>query len=204
MNVTIIRKAHEAEVQSIAGVGGYLVQDAVTVIRTHTGAEIVVTGTRSELNGVNVTDDAPSQNHDEIVAFWTAQAEGWAASAARLDRDDVVTYAGGIVNATGFTSETFAAGVEKAVRLGTLHMTPTSRGSILVMSARSDARYVVTRSSCSCAGHVHTGHCYHRAAALYVSDIWGVDLCHEAVLGFDPQGWPVTAAERSAQLQEVA
>lgn len=200
--VTITRKAHEAEVPSIAGIGGYLVQDAVTVITTHTGAEIVVTGSRSTMAGVDVSSDAPAGDHEAIVAFWKTQAEGWAAAAALPT--DAVVYAGGIVEAPGFTSETFAAGIEKAVRLGTLHMTPTGRGSLLVMSARSDARYLVTRSSCSCQGHAFAGHCYHRAAAIYVSDIWGVDLCHEAVLGFDPQGWPVTAAERNAQLQEVA
>lgn len=200
--ITITRKAHEAEVASIAGIGGYLVQDAVTVITTHTGAEITVVGSRSTMAGVDVSSDAPAGDHEAIVAFWRSQAEGWAASAVRPT--EAVVYAGGTVEAPGFTSVTFAAGIEKAVRLGTLHMTPTRRGAVLVMSASSDARYLVTRSSCSCAGHMGHGHCYHRAAAIYVSDIWGVDLCHEAILGFDPQGWPVTAAERSAQLQEAA
>lgn len=202
--VTITRKAHEAEVPSIAGIGGYLLQDAVTVIRTHTGAEITVTGSRSMMSGVDVSSDAPAGDHDTIVAYWQAEAERWAASAAHLERADVVTYTGGVVEASGFTSETFASGVEKAVRIGTMHMIPSGHGSVLVLSARTGARYVVTRTHCSCPGHHSHGHCYHRAAVLYCADVWGVDVNREHLLGFDPHGWPVTETQRVAQLSEVA
>lgn len=204
MTVTVTRKVHEAEVPSIAGIGGYLLQDAVTVITTHTGAEITVCGSRSTMAGVDISSDAPAGDHDTIVAFWQAQAEGWAASAAHLEPLDVVMFAGGVIEAPGFTSETFASGVEKAVRLGTMHMVPSGHGSVLVLSARTGARYVVTRTSCSCPGHHSHGHCYHRAAVLYCSDVWGVDVHREYLLGFDPEGWPVSKTARLAQLQEVA
>jgi hypothetical protein len=102
MNVTIIRKAQEAEVPSIAGIGGYLLQDAVTVVTTHTGAEITVVGSRSTMAGADVSSEAPAGDHEAIVASWTEQAEGWAASAARLSTADLIEVEGEAVNAPGF------------------------------------------------------------------------------------------------------
>lgn len=131
------------------------------------------------------------------------QCERCGGSGVDPEPTSFVTYAGGMIDAPGFTSETFASGVEKAIGLGTLHMTP-ARGSVLVESARSDAQYAVTRTSCSCPGHRSHGHCYHRAAVLYCADVWGIDVHRERILGFDAEGWPVTAAERRHALQEVA
>lgn len=116
-----------------------------------------------------------------------------------------VEIAGGLVEAPGFTAETFSAGIAKARKVGTMNIAPASTpGAVLVTSARTGARYMVTRAECSCPGHAGQGHCYHRAAAILIADLFGVDLCHTEVLGFDPAGYPVTAADRAHQLQEVA
>lgn len=115
-----------------------------------------------------------------------------------------VTYNGGTVTAPGFTDDTFAQGVAKAIDRGYLRMQPVGAGAVLIESASSDARYTVTREHCECIGHLYAGHCYHRAAAIACNDLWGIDLRYEEVLGFDQDGRPVTRAERKSRIAEAA
>lgn len=112
-----------------------------------------------------------------------------------------------LIEAPGFTPETFAAGVAKAQATGYMHMWPARKGSgaILVETANTNgAAYHVTRAACDCYGSRTHGHCYHRAAAIYASDFYGIDLCRDELLGFDANGEPITADQRLAQLSEVA
>lgn len=115
-----------------------------------------------------------------------------------------VLFNGAAIDAPGFTSETFAAGVAKAIAVSTLPINPAKVGGVLVQSTRTGEHYHVTRERCSCPGGMSHGHCYHRAAVLYINDVVGVDVSRERILGFDQTGQPVTAAERRRQLQEVA
>lgn len=118
---------------------------------------------------------------------------------------NIIDVLGLLVEAPAFTPETFAAGVAKAQAAGYFHIVPArTPGTVLIDTANTNgAAYAVTRHACSCmAGQTH-GHCYHRAGAIYISEFYGIDLCRTEILGFD-DGEPVTAAERAAQLQEVA
>lgn len=111
-----------------------------------------------------------------------------------------VTYRGGTVDAPGFTTETFERGVAKAVERGYLRMTSIGGGRVVVESATSAARYTVSRTHCECLGHLYTGHCYHRAAAIYANDVCGIDITQQEVLGFSETGQPVTRRARAAEL----
>lgn len=69
-------------------------QEPVTVVTTHTGARVRIDGTRSELitshGSYDVSDEVPELSrgdHEALVAYWTAKAEGWAADAARITRE---------------------------------------------------------------------------------------------------------------------
>lgn len=114
------------------------------------------------------------------------------------------TYFGCPVVAPGFDADNFQASLNRARKRGTLPIIPTGRGAVLVESTRTGARYLVTRDRCSCQGHATAGHCLHRAAVVACADLYGVDVAHTHVLGFDPAGHPVTAADRVAALEGVA
>jgi hypothetical protein len=204
--VTVTRKHSGACVPSIGGIGGFVLEDDVTIVTTHTGAVIRVMGTRSDINGVDATGDAPKGDHDAIVAFWQGEAERWAANAAHLDaRADMIEVEGQLVTAPGFDEVTFAAGLAKARKVATMHIRPSmTKGHVLVTSARTGASYLVSRTSCSCMGHMGHGHCYHRAAAIACADLYGIEVCQTYVLGFDEAGHAVTYDQRAAQLQEAA
>lgn len=111
-----------------------------------------------------------------------------------------------LIEAPGFTPETFEAGVRKAQAAGYLHTWPARvPGAVLVETAHTNvAAYLVSRDACDCYGSRAHGHCYHRAAAIYASDFYGIDLCRDELLGFDANGEPVTAAQRAAELGKVA
>lgn len=108
------------------------------------------------------------------------------------------------VDAPGFTSETFATSLDRARSRGTLPMMPARLGGVLVESARSGARYHVTRDRCSCPAGASHGYCYHRAAVIACADLYGIDVCRVRVLGFNPFGKPVVTGVQAGQLQEVA
>jgi|SRR5690606_19656801 len=200
--VTVTRKAYATAVPSIGGIGGYVLQDDVTAIRTHTGCEVLVIGTRSYMRGVDVTGDAPRGSHERIVAYWQGEAERWAASAARLSQPDALLIEGGLVYAPGFTAEAFTAGLTKARKADYLQMVPLRNGSIRVDTGKPGSVYQVTRTSCTCRGHMGHGHCYHRAAVIAVADLYEIDVRLETVVGFDTDGYPVTTF--APELQEVA
>jgi hypothetical protein len=63
---------------------------------------------------------------------------------------DIIDAMGLLVEAPGFTPDTFKAGVTKAQSKGYLHITPHRNGAVIVQSASSEARYVVTRQLCTC------------------------------------------------------
>jgi hypothetical protein len=204
--VTVTRKHIGSCVPSMAGIGGFILQDDVTIITTARGSEIVVTGTTSTMSGVDVTDEAPKGDHEAIVAFWQGEAERWAADAAHLAAQaDMIEVEGQLVTAPGFDEITFAAGLAKARKIATLHIRPSmTKGHVQVTSARTGASYLVSRTSCTCMGHMGHGHCYHRAAAIACADLYGIEVCQDYVLGFDEAGHAVTYDQRAAQLQEVA
>lgn len=97
------------------------------------------------------------------------------------------------IDAPGFTTETFLAGVIKAQERGELAMRPVGGGTIEVDSGKPGSVYRVTRHSCTCRGSEFHGHCYHRAAVIFVNDVCGIDVCHTALLGFGADGEPVVA-----------
>jgi hypothetical protein len=204
--VTVTRKHSGGCVPSLAGVGGFILQDDVTIITTARGSEIVVTGTTSTMSGIDVTYEAPKGDHEAIVAFWQGEAERWSADAAHLAAQaDMIEVEGQLVTAPGFDEVTFAAGLAKAREIATLHIRPSmKRGHVLVTSARTGASYLVSRTSCTCMGHMGHGHCYHRAAAIACADLYGIDVYQDYVLGFDEAGHAVTYDQRAAQLQEMA
>jgi hypothetical protein len=106
-----------------------------------------------------------------------------------------------LVNAPGFTADTFTRSLHKArtVKAGSFRSTPIGNGRVLV-NAGSHAEYVVTRTSCQCDGHrLGGGYCYHRAGVLWCDAI-GIDVCRETVLGFGADGSVVTQADRDREL----
>lgn len=116
----------------------------------------------------------------------------------------LVIYCGAVLEAPGFTSETFTAALNRARQDATMPMIPARAGVVLVESKRTGERYAVTRQGCSCPAGLSHGYCKHRAAVIAAADLYGIPVCSTHVLGFDPAGHPVTAAERAAQLEEVA
>lgn len=109
---------------------------------------------------------------------------------------DVFEVEGQVVNAPGFTPETFGAFVDRA-KSAQLRTTP-ARGCVKVQSGSSPAQYAVTRSSCSCQGHGSHGRCYHRALCIYLYDVQGVDLMQVPTIGFSKRGVSLTIGRKSA------
>jgi len=97
------------------------------------------------------------------------------------------------VTAPGFTTETFLAGVAKAEDRDDLSIRPAGRGMVRVDSGTSGASYHVTRYTCECLGHQHHGHCYHRAACIYLADVSGVNLCKVAIQRFGASVDPIVS-----------
>src|SRR5690606_17488912 len=98
----------------------------------------------------------------------------------------IIDARGLLIEAPGFTPETFTASLERAQTRGYFHITPGRNGAVMVDSGTSDARYVVTRQSCTCKAGMSHGYCCHRAAAIFVSDFYGFDGLE--ILGFDLEG----------------
>lgn len=203
--ITMQQMAHAATVPSMGGVGGFVQQDDVTVITTHTGARITIEGTAVHIGGVDITGEtaAEARTHDEIAAFWHGQAQGWAADAAHLEHEPaeviimgVLEIEGKVVDAPGFTLEQFTAAVERAKR-EQLRTTPGT-GCVMVQSGSDDARYAVTRDRCDCmAGQTHR-YCKHRALAIYLQDVQGVDIMRIPTIGFNERGVSVTIGRKPA------
>jgi hypothetical protein len=72
------------------------------------------------------------------------------------------------------------------------------------MSGSSPIEYRVTRTSCSCDGHAFTGHCWHRAYAIWLHDVAGVDLMHVPVIGISKRGVPLTTGRKPAAMKGAA
>lgn len=105
---------------------------------------------------------------------------------------------GHTVTAPGFSREQFTAFVERA-KAAQLRTTPaTTPGTVLVQSGSSPASYAVTRERCSCRGHQSAGRCYHRALAIYLADVEGVNVCRVATIGFSKRGVPLTIGRKPA------
>jgi hypothetical protein len=115
-----------------------------------------------------------------------------------------VVYCGAVLEAPGFTSESFTAALHRARSRGTMPMIGAGSGVVLVESARTGERYHATRETCSCPGSQSHGTCMHRAAAIAAHDLYGVDVCNGHVLGFDACGHIITAADRVAALEGAA
>lgn len=165
-------------------------QEPVSVVTTHTGARIRIEGTRSEMltshGSSNVSEDVPAviaDDHEAIVRFWEATVKGWTASAAHRSADDVFVIDGMVVEAPGFTSGAqFTAFVARAKTAG-LNTWSARPGVVLVSSSRDNGRFRVTRTSCTCQGHASHGRCKHRALALWLVNVEGVNLCRVATMG---------------------
>jgi len=114
----------------------------------------------------------------------------------------VLEIEGKMVDAPGFTRERFLEAVARAKR-EQLRTTPGS-GCVLVQSGSDDARYTVTRDRCDCkAGQTHH-YCKHRALAIYLQDVQGVDIMHVPTIGFNERGISVTRGRKPAAKVEVA
>lgn len=212
MQKVTVHQSNAGIAASMGGVGGYVQQSGQTNIYvagrlTVTIEEVTSSVIVSEYHHTDgyverVTDVVPADarhDYEQTVAWWveflTKREAATAASPA-------VTYNGAIVDAPGFTAEKFARGVAKARNLGYLQMVPMRNGVVRVDTGKAGSVYTVTRTSCTCKGHQGHGHCYHRAAVIFVNDVCGYEVEKNMILGFDPAGQPVTWTERQRQLKE--
>lgn len=195
-------------VESMGGVGGVVWQPEIFTIPTHRGTRIMVEDGVSTINGVDVDCDVPVEirnDHQAIAAFWAEQVKIWAASAAQLvtemeaEARGELVIDGHAVKASGFTSaEQFMSFVDRA-KTAQLRTSPGSvRGMVMVMNPKTDARYAVTRTSCSCQGHHGHGRCYHRALVLWLHDVQGVKVCRIRTIGVNVAGVPMTFGPKPA------
>jgi hypothetical protein len=107
------------------------------------------------------------------------------------------------VQAPGFEREQFVAFVDRA-RETQLRTTPAGTpGTVMVLSRSCDARYAVTRQGCMCQGHQRIGRCYHRAYAIWLADVVGVDILKVPTIGVSKRGLPLTFG-RKAAVKQVA
>lgn len=100
------------------------------------------------------------------------------------------------VDAPGFTAEKFAEFVDRA-KANQLRTHP-GNNAVMVMSTSSDARYATTRQSCTCQGHRGHGRCLHRAYAIYLVDVAGVDVMAIPTIGVSKRGVPLTYGRKPA------
>lgn len=102
------------------------------------------------------------------------------------------------VSAPGFTAEKFAEFVDRA-KAAQLRTAPASTpGTVLVQSNSDDARYAVRRDRCDCQGHTFAGRCWHRAYAIYLVDVAGVDVMAIPTIGVSKRGVPLTYGRKPA------
>jgi len=199
--VTIEHTAHGQYVPSRGGVGGFVWQPDVTVITAPTGARIVIEDTQVRISGVDVSDETPAtaQTHDAVAAYWFAKTrELFAAPTAEVIQVSAFEIDGHQVDAPGFERAQFQAFVQRAMSAQLRTFPGGHKGEVLVQSGSSDARYVVSRTHCSCQGHHGHGRCYHRALAIYLADVAGVDICHVPTIGFSPRGVSLTTGRKPA------
>lgn len=77
------------------------------------------------------------------------------------------------VNAPGMTITQFDSLAHKAHMLD-LRVVEVVNGVAFVTSASQPGRlHRVTRTTCDCPGHKHTGRCMHRALCVFLADIMG-------------------------------
>jgi hypothetical protein len=101
-----------------------------------------------------------------------------------------------LVNAPGLEREQFVAFVDRA-KAAQLRTTPAGTpGTVLVLSGSSDVRYQVTRGSCECIGHQRVGRCWHRAYAIWLVDVAGVDITTVPTIGVSRRSLPLTTGRR--------
>lgn len=146
-------------------------------------------------NGVDYHSSIPAPYVERLYQCDVCQGTG-----TEPEPPAAVVVNGGEIDAPGFTSETFTTSLQRAISRGFYAISPAGNGAVIVMT-ESGTPYRVNRHSCSCKGHEGHGYCQHRAAALACSDLWGINLCRDEVVGFDPTGRPMIAAD---ELQEVA
>ena len=74
------------------------------------------------------------------------------------------------------TDKWFAAAIERAKEAGlTISLHPAARRLCYVSSrGEPSMKHTVSRHSCTCAGHLNHGRCYHRAYAIYANDRFNV------------------------------
>lgn len=209
MEITV-QQSHTQLVRSHGGVGGFTLQSGQTSIYLggrlaltveEVTASVIVSEMHYEDGTDRVTDMVPAEvrySYDKTVMWWVEfLTEREAAAAA----SQTVVYQGGTVDAPGFTTATFARGVAKARSAGYLQMVPLRNGAVRVDTGRAGSVYTVSHTSCECKGHQNHGHCYHRAAVIFVNDVCGITVDTDMLLGFDEAGQPVTWADRQRQVR---
>lgn len=78
--------------------------------------------------------------------------------------------------APGFTTAAFVRAVERARAEG-LHVGYTAkRGTVSVHNPAKGMTYLVTRESCTCEAGRHGRACKHRAIALHMFEVEGIDI----------------------------
>jgi hypothetical protein len=107
------------------------------------------------------------------------------------------------VNAPGFDSDEQFLGFVERAKAAQLRTTP-GRSAVLVSSGSGDARYRVTRTSCDCTGHLTHGRCWHRAYAIWLHDVAGVDVMRVPVIGVSRRGVPLTTGRKPATRKDAA
>lgn len=111
-----------------------------------------------------------------------------------------VVYHGGTVIAPGYTTASFSRHVSRGIAAQLRIRPALSAGKVLVSDSAHKGWYAVTRKRCSCKAGRTGQVCMHRAAAIFASDVCGIDLRRDTIVGFRG-GMPVTYRRR---LQEVA
>lgn len=83
-----------------------------------------------------------------------------------------------MISHPGMSREFFDKAVGRAMMADLCIMQTSRPGTVAVSSGSSDEiEYLVTRTTCGCKGHEHTGRCYHRALAIAWWDVLsGVEL----------------------------
>lgn len=105
---------------------------------------------------------------------------------------------GRTVNTPGFEREGFITFVDRA-KDAQLRTTPAGTpGTVLVVSGSCDAQNAVTRTGCACPGHRRPHRCWHRAYAIWLADVAGVDVCRIPTIGVSRRGLPLTTGRRKA------
>lgn len=162
---------------SIGGVGGAVTVDAGCKACNATG--------RGELVEVPYCDVCDGENIENGVCLDCETAP-------------TVTHNGGTVDAPGFTTDTFASAVDRAKR-DNLRVEPCDvERSVMVSDSTGNGWYLVSRTSCECKGHQSHGRCKHRALAIWLVDVHGIDITKVPVIGINANGDAVPLGRMAA------